>query len=267
MTDAMTFVLTGEEVQLGDTVNKTTPTKLVFTPVPDADRAARLAELREAGLNVPDSVTMTQAEVDLAQSFKVGTTSVAGSEMSLTYDHLDYDTVSGEHSFECSISPDGTIKDEETGAILPGSIEDRLSNGANVFGNCLIESAVSEVTEEVDELVTTAMGDLKKTVYGALYEVLGVNGNRTMGQRLLGLGLDCFIVGAVATTTDGGTGLTKLGPEQFDTSFPTSDDILEGAADVGDNFATDALSQSSPTTITKLSGSSTGSTSFFGDLI
>ncbi|MCK5017067.1 MAG: hypothetical protein KAS32_08340, partial [Candidatus Peribacteraceae bacterium] len=140
------------------------------------------------------------------------------------------------------------------------------TNGANVVGACLTEQITELAVSEVDEFVTTAVGELKKNIYGGLYEILGVNGNRSMGQRLLALGLDCFIVGAVATTKTDAAGFS-ISPDQFDTSFPTFEDAVTGAANVGDSVANDVVGQSSPTTIYKLSGSAVGTTSFFGDLL
>lgn len=267
MTDAMNFILTGEEIQLGTAINSTTPTKLVFTPVPDAEREALLSELRAAGFNPSDDVQMSQTNVDLNDSFSVGTLSVAGKEQTVTYDHKSYDSTSSEHSYECSISDDGTVTDEETGAVTPGSVNSRLANGANVFGACLTEQLVDLATSETEKFIDTAVGELKKNIYGGLYEILGVNGDRSMGQRLLALGLDCFIVGAVSTTKTTEDGAFAITADQFDTTFPTADDALEGAAKTGDSVVTDTLGQSSPTTITKLSGSSVGTTSFFGDLL
>ena len=267
MIDSMLLILTGEEIQTATTINDTTPTKLIFTAVPDTERAALISQLKEAGIEVADAAYLSQTRVDLNESFSLGTTSVSGVEQTITYNHKAFDPTSSEHSFECSISEDGTVTDEETGAIIPGTISNSLQNGANVFGACLVESLVDLAQEEVDEFVTTAVGDLKKTVYGALYEILGVNGDRSMGQKLLGLGLDCFIVGAVSTTKTDTASFLEVGPDQFDTTFPSSDDILEGAAKTGDSVATNTLGLASPTTITKISGSSVGTTSFFGDLL
>jgi len=267
MTDAMNFTLQGEEVQLATTTNGTTPTELVFTPVPAEERAAKLEELRQAGYDVAEEAGISIANVDLKDGWAMSTTTPAGIPSKITYEPSALDDATGEFSYECSISPDGTVSDTETGGIIEGgTLSSQLQNGANVFGNCLVEQAVDLGTEVVEDTITTAVGDLKKSVYGGLYEILGVNGNRSFGQKLLAMGLDCFIVGATATGVDD-TGASVITPNQFDTDLPTVDDALVGAARHGDGLATDGLSQASPTTITKLSGSSTGSTSFFGDLI
>jgi len=267
MTDAINFTIQGEEVQLATTTNGTTPTELVFTPVPDEERAAKLEELRQAGYDVAEDAGISIANVDLKDGWAMSTTSNSGLPSKVIYEPTVLDDATSEFSYDCSISPDGTVLDEETGGILEGgTFSSRLQNGANVFGNCLVESAVDGATAIVEDTITTAVGDLKKTVYGGLYEILGVNGNRTFGQKLLAMGLDCFIVGATATGVDE-TGASVITPSQFDTDLPTVDDALAGAARHGDGLATDGLSQASPTTITKLSGSSTGSTSFFGDLL
>jgi len=268
MTDAINFTISGEEVQLATTTNGTTPTELVFTPLPDEERAAKLEELRQAGYDVAEEAGISIAKVDLKDGWAMSTISPAGIPSKITYDPTSLDDSTGEFSYECSISPDGTVADlSGVGDHVPdGTFESRLLNGANVFGACLVESAVSEGTALVEDTITTAVGDLKKTIYGGLYEILGVNGNRTFGQKLLAMGLDCFIVGATATgIREDGTSVIDAG--DFDTDLPTVDDALAGAARHGDGLATDGICQASPTTITKLTGSSTGSTSFFGDLL
>jgi len=268
MTDAMSFVLSGEEVQLASTVNKTSISAAIFEPVPDSERAAKIEELRQAGYDVPAEARLSTAEVDLATGFQLDTQLPAGLPAKMTYDPVGFDPSSSEHSFECSISEDGTITDTETGAtLIGGDLNARIQNGANVLGACLVESGVDLITEEVDAAVTTALGDLKKNIYGGLYEILGVNGDRSFGQRLLGIGLDCFICGATAAYETDASGFATITEEDFDTDLPTVDDALDGAASHGDGLITDTLSQSSPTTITKISGSSTGSTSFLGDLL
>jgi len=268
MTDAINFTIQGEEVQLATTTNGTTPTELVLTPVPTEERAAKLEELRQAGYDVAEEAGISIANVDLKDGWAMSTTTPAGIPSKITYEPSVLDDATTEYSYECSITPDGTVTDEFSGEVLAsgGEFSSRLQNGANVFGACLVESAVSEGTALVEDTITTAVGDLKKTVYGGLYEILGVNGNRSFGQKLLAMGLDCFIVGATATqrSDDGGFLVVE---DDFDTDLPTVDDALKGAARHGDGLATDGLSQASPTTITKLSGSSVGTTSFFGDLL
>jgi len=268
MTDAMSFVLSGEEVQIASSVNKSSIAAVVFEPLKDSERAAKVEELRQAGLDVPEEATISTGKADLAVGFQLPTTLPTGAPAKMTYDPVAFDPSNSEHSFECSISPDGTVTDEESGAtLIGGDLEASLLNGANVMGACLVEQGVGLATELVDEAVTTALGDLKKTIYGGLYEVLGVNGDRSFGQRLLGIGLDCFICGATAAYETDASGFATITEDDFDTDLPTVDDALEGAATHGDGLITDTLSQSSPTTITKISGSSAGTTSFLGDLL
>ena len=267
MTDAMKVLLVGEEVMLATTTNAQSPTTLIFKPVPDEERAAKIEELQNAGYDIHAYASISIADCDLNEGYALNTTGANGASSKVTYEKTGFDPTTAEYSYECSISPDGSVSDTETGLVLeePDAVA-RLQNGANVFGNCLVEQTIDLATEEADNYITTAMGDLKKSVYGGLYEFLGVNGNRDFGQKLLGLGLDCFICGATATGLDE-DGRPVIKPDEFDTDLPTSDDILEGAAKRGDSIATDTIGQASPTTITKISGSSVGSTSFFGDLL
>lgn len=271
-TDIMEFTITGEEVQLGLTSNNTTPTLLVFTPLSDAERAAIVGELLAAGIVVPEEAEITQAQVDVNESFQVETNNTNGETSITTYEKNSYDPTTKTYSHTMHTSdtevaeadPSTTLNwfailQEEAGILaLPDVV---LAAGASTVSACLVDGISGLAQDIISDTIDTAVGELTKSIYGAIYGIVGVNGDQGIGQQLLSLGVDCLIAGAIGSTDP------DLNEEDFnDNPWPTSDQALEGAADVGDGIVTDTLGIAAPTTLTKISPPS-GDTSFFGDLI
>jgi len=268
MTDAVTLLLRGEEIQIASTINKNAVDLKVFTAVPDSERAARLEELRKAGFSINPAASLSQTSVDLSTGFAVATSLPNGTNGTMTYNPIASNAATSTFTNEVSISEDGTkagAADETVGATPDAIIA--LQNGANVVGGCLVESTVGLATEIADDYLTTAVGNLRRSAYGGLYEILGVNGDRSMGQRLLGIGLDCFIVGATATFKKDEDDNFLITGEDFDTDLPTVEDALKGAAAHGDTLVNGVTGIASPTTITKITGSAAGAPDFLGDLV
>lgn len=267
MTDAMSFILTGEELQIGGVVSKADVEVLNFTVVPDERRAAKIEELKKAGYDILATTIISEAKADLSVGFGLNTQTTSGESATITYDNIGYDPTTAEHSFECSFTPDGTVVDTETGEILQPAIPTALQNGANVFGSCFLSSATDIAVDAAQSTISTAMGELRNSIYGGIYETLGLNGEDTLGQKLLSLGIDCFIVGVTAAVTTDEVGNSLISADEFPVDIPTTDDALKGAAKYGDSLALGSIGIASPTTITKLSGSPDGLPSFLGDLL
>lgn len=271
-TDIMEFTMMGEEVQLGTTVNKTAPTLLVFVPLTDAERAARVDELLAAGLEVPEEAEITQAQVDMNESFQVETTNTNGETSITTYEKDGYDHTSKVYSHKVHTSDTDVatsdpvtylnwfaIMQEEANINALPDVD--LAAGASTATACLSDGLIGIALDEADSLIDTAVGELTKSIYGAAYGIFGVNGDTGLGQTLLALGVDCLVAGAIGSVDP------DLNEDDFqDNDIPTADDALEGAASIGDEVATNTLGIAAPTTLTKISPPS-GDVSFFGDLI
>jgi len=253
MTDAMKFVMTGEEIILGTTINSTTPAVLVFTPLSEEAKQARIDELLAAGIHVSTSAELSEAVFDPNKSFVLQTRADNGNTIDVTYERTGYDPTTKLYSHAIHTSDTKTVNGASTDDSwsLIGSIQSALPNvnlpgGAEIMCACAVEGAVGLATRYVEGAVDTALGSLKQSVYGAVYKVKGVNGDRTFGQELIGLGLDCFVVGAVGATSG------SISTESFDTSLPTADDVLNGAAAKGNETLTGVVGVASPSTITKI---------------
>tara|TARA_R110002126_G_scaffold210876_2_gene357378 strand:- start:218 stop:1402 length:1185 start_codon:yes stop_codon:yes gene_type:complete len=265
-TDVMEFTMMGEEVQLGLTSNANLPTLLVFTPLTDAERAARVEELVAIGLEVPEEAEVSQAPVDFNESFQVETTNLNGETSITTYDKTAYDPTTKAYSHEVHTSDTDVAGGEPEEylnwfGILQEETGIDLEAGAATFSACLSDGLTGLAIEAGDELIETALGNLKKSTYGAAYGIFGVNGDRSIGQILLSLGVDCLVAGAIGSVD------SELNPDDFqENDIPTFDDALVGAASIGDSVVSSTLGVAAPTTLTRISPPSS-ETSFFGDLL
>ena len=271
-TDILQFTISGEEIQLGLADNATTPTLLVFTPLTDEQREARVAELLTAGIDVPPEAVIAEAPVDFNESFQVETRGPNGETSITTYEKGSYDPTTKTYNHMVHTSDTNVVTSAPTTSfnwflmmqeeINPAALPNvDLEAGASTASACLVDGLIGIGTDIANEYIDTAVGELKQTIYGAAYGLFGVNGDQGIGQVLLGLGVDCLIAGAVGSVDP------NLNPDDFnDNSIPTTDQVLEGAASIGDSVATDTLGVAAPTTLTKIA-SPTGDTSFFGDLL
>lgn len=267
-TDIMEFTISGEEVQLATTVNTTTPTLLIFTKLTDTKRAARIAKLIQAGLDVAEDAIISEAPVDFNESFQVETKATNGDAILITYEKTAYDETTKMYSHTVHTNDINVVGKEVTTNLNWFQIvaeENALPNvglevGLETAGACLVDGLVGIGTEIVEDKINTAIGELTKSIYGASYGVFGVNGDKSFGQVLLALGTDCLVAGAL-----GSIGVTDADDFQ-DNNIPNIEEVLAGAASIGDSVVTDTLGVAAPTTLTKIS-SPDESTSFFGDSI
>lgn len=271
-TDILEFTMVGEELQLGLTVNQTAPTPLVFTPLSPTDAEARRAELLGAGILVPLDAIITEANVDFNKSFQVDTKDGQGNSSTTTFETCSYDPTAGNyshtiHTDNTAVAGSGSktfinwfaIMQEEAGIQALPNIG--LATGIATTSACLLDGAVGLVTDAASDLIETGVGYLKKSIYGAAYGILGVNGNQSAGQVLLSLGVDCLVAGAIGTVDP------DLNPDDFqENSIPTVDEVLKGATTIGDSLLTDTLGVSAPSTLTKIT-TPTLDVDYFGDLI
>ena len=253
MTDAMKFVLSGEEIILGRSVNATTPAVLIFKPLDEEAKQAKVYELLQAGIEVDPSAEISEAEFDPNKSFVLRTKADNGNTIDVTYERQGYDSTTKKYSHLVHTS-DTDVVGAEVEDIVAAADDAQTAlpkvgqpKGVEIATACITDHGVDFIQELADENFQTSLGKLKKSAYGAKYKVLGVNGDRSFGQRLLGLGVDCFVVGAVGVITG------EVPGEDYEKGMPTVEDILDGAASKGNEVVTDILGVASPSTITKIS--------------
>lgn len=260
-TAVLHFTITGEEVQIGDVLNRPPPKPVVFEKVAsDAERERLITEY-----NIDKDAQIFTGKVMMGESFSMTTVDEAGEVMETTYEYKSYDPVKEEYQYAIhttNVTEDGFTNDESGAQSSGGAFglpDGGLSKGVSVVSACLVENVKGLVTNELDGYIDTAFGPLIDSIYGAYYGVVGVNGNQTAGQRLLGLGVDCFIAGAV-----GGANGT-ITADQYDSEFPSVDDVLDGAQRQGDRQIDKAGSVLAPSTLTKITQASE-STSTLGSV-
>jgi len=260
-TDIMEFIISGEEVQVADSINGPTPALIEFKPISKTKRKSVVAKLTSAGLTVTDDAEISEATVDLREGFQWETTGTNGKAVRMTYSNVGYDPTTEQYLYEVSTSDIDVVQEEASSSmnwadLIQGNIG--LEKGALTASACIKDGLIGLGTDIVEDTIDTALGNLKKTVYGAAYGIFGVNGNKEFGQVLLALGVDCIIAGAIGSVNP------SLNPDDFsDNDLPTIDDILLGAAKRGDIATTTFLRASAPTTLTKIS--STDSVNFLED--
>jgi hypothetical protein len=253
-TDVMEFTITGEEIQLASTIIGETPTLLVFTALSEPKRVARIAALNEIGLDVPEDAVISEATCDMSRSFQTQVRGTNSKPVTVTYDRSAYDVTTERFSYVVNTSDTDLVVAEESDninwfSLLKDGAD--MTEGALTAGACLKDGLIGLGTEIVNDTINTALGELKQTVYGAAYGVFGVNGDRSFGQVLLTIGVDCLVAGAIGTVDP------NLNPDDYtDYDLPTVDEVLLGAAKTGDRVSTIGLRATAPTTITKISNTS-----------
>ncbi len=270
-TDVMEFTIRGEEVQLATTINGNKPTLLVFTPLSNSDKEARVIELAAAGIDVPEGAVLSETSVNLEESFQVESVDDLGNTSITTYEKVATDLTSESVSHLVSTTiTDLTDCVDTSGASISNlnlfavnQAESSLPNnsstsGASTVSSCITGGTRDFVSDAVEDTVCTALGELQKSAYGAMYSITGVNGNQSAGQALLGVGVDCVVAGVT------GSDLAPLSDMLNMENLVSVDQVLEGASNLGANLL-DSASGNISTVLTKISPP-TQSSSFLGDL-
>lgn len=286
-TDIMEFTLSGQEVQIGSTIIGTSPTLLIFTPLTETERVARVTELKEAGLDVKEDAVIEEAPVDFNKSFQVETKGTNGEILIITYENIGYDSTSGIHKFKVHTSDTAVeaalpkagldwfsmiqedmvqprVMVKSRGIVgLASNLWDKtdLMAGAATAGACLTDGLVGLGKQFASDQIDSAMGKVTKSIYGAAYDMFGVNGDTGLGQVLLSLGVDCLVAGAVGSIDP------NVNPDSFNNNnLPSWDEALEGAAGLGDSVITTTAEKATSSSVMKVIAPD-GTTSLLGDLL
>lgn len=251
-TDMMEFTIRGEEIQLGTTVNGNKPNLLIFTPLSDTKREARISELTSAGYDVCDTAVLSEAIVDLSKSFQIESVDDLCNTSITTYESvaLDVNTGSSSHLVSTSIVdltesvPEYDFVSNITDAI-PTLPDISLTSGASTVSSCLSEGVDSVVADAANKEIDTVFGKLESSLYGAKYSITGVNGNQSLGQSILGVGVDCVVAGATGNSSIAGS--AEAIQQDISNNLPSLSSILGGASNIG------SPPVSPTTTLTKIS--------------
>ncbi len=252
MTDAMTFTMYGEEVQLATTVNNSTPTLVVFKKLEDQKRDARVQELIKAGIHPADDAVISEGTVDINNSFALDTVNRSGKAYQCTYEKVGYDHTTDEQVYVLHTSDTDVVEESVSSELNIFEFNKDVAD-VSTAAACLTEGLVREGLDSESDEIDTTQGKLRKTVHGAATKVFGLKGNRNFGQVLLGVAVECFVLGS---TSEDSNSEDRTGRDIVDrvvTSTPTVDDVILGATSIGNEATSDNRGRVTNTTITKIS--------------
>jgi hypothetical protein len=254
MTDAMEFTITGEEVQISTTVAGTAPKIMTFKALSGAQEINRISALRAAGIDVCDDATVSECVMDMGQDYIIKDFDTAGNPVSTTLVSAGQDAVTGSWLYDMHTSATELYRTGVTGVqTVVGSTQDMLSkatSGFNPVGDCLVGATAGVAEDVVTDVLNTEMGELKKSLYGALYSTMGLTDDE-YGQTLIHAGVGCLVRGVTNNPE------TRF-PYSPGEGLPTVPNIVEGIFRQSEAIALPDTNQvingvvAQPTTITKI---------------
>ncbi len=257
-TDMMEFTMRGEEVQLATTINGNKPTLATFSPLDSTQTEARITELANAGYVVDAEAKLSEATVNMNESFQITSRDDLGNTSITTFEKLASDLTSGNISHlvsttitdltDCQDTPLFSDVSPVPSPSLPNS---NLTSGGSTVSNCVLEGGVNVVADEIEDSICTVFGDLESSAYGAKYAIAGVNGDQSLGQALLGVGIDCIVIGATGTSAISGS----LSDAVNDiVNLPNVQQTINGASSLGSTLANNTNGNTSTVILTKIEG-------------
>jgi len=232
MTDAMEFTIMGEELVVSGAVNGTTPKLLSFSELTGSKKTTRELLLREAGIEVCECNKISEANFTMGQDFVVDGVDSAGVRTRHTFLSTGQDPSTSSWAYEAHTSAIDLYNPEATSDIITAAeaaerLKDFANNTKGGFAQvsaCLINEGDRVATELATDLIDTAMGELRKSLYGAVYETVHMTDNQ-YAQSLIQSGIGCLV-----------RGITNADPKFPYTpgeSLPRTDQILTAATKWG----------------------------------
>ena len=226
MIDGIEINLEGQEVQVADTVRGTVPKVLSFSLLSASEADARANVLRNTGIDVCDCFELSEAKMKTGEDFKIEGKNEFGQTITTTYIGTGLDPVTGEQGYDIHTSDTKMYSPGGIAAAAGGSSLIDASSGWSTVGNCLVDTALDAATGVVADLIDTAMGKLKKSLYGALYDATHITENK-VGQHLIHGGVGCMVRGITQFAAD------NEFPYAPGEALPSSDKIIDGGKKLG----------------------------------
>ncbi len=225
LVDSMSFTVTGEEIIKVDVDNNAAATELSFTEVPSLNRDTIVAELATAEIHVKDCDQLLQSSFTVGEDFVINSTNSAGEPVATTYEFIGLDPSTGQPRYEIHVSESCVAVYEDTVANTAKSdvcaeegFESSLTGGVEQIAACLINEVIDTGIELVEDTIATALGSLKKSLRGFIYDTTTMSNE--YGQAMFAAGVGCIIRGSIGTPSD-----TTYVPGE---SLPTTDQIMTG---------------------------------------
>jgi hypothetical protein len=251
--DSLHFTISGEEVRTVDSEGTTVPTPVIFEPVSEEARIAKVEELLSYGIVVAEGAQISEATVDMYQSFSIEGTNFAGFAVKTTYELIGVDETTGSHNFKVHTDDTDLIAGAASNALNMFSLLDDVP-ALSVATACLLDGVVGIANKEIDDAIDTAFGKLESSIHGALVKTFNLlSGDDGVGQQLVNLALECVIAGGF-----GALGLVDADDFQKN-DLKTVDDIITGAVKQGDKSVNSTVQLTAPNVLTRISEDSTPS--------
>lgn len=249
MIDSMTFTITGEEVMVATQVVGTVPKVLSFKILTGAEADARAGVLRKSGSVLCDCNELSEAKMELGESFILESKNEFGQDVKTTYINKGKDPTTGDFAYEVHTSDTDVYSLAERAKIEAETSGITTDSGFSAVGACLVQEAGGVLEEAATDLIDTAMGELKKSIYGAVYDTMHMTENE-YGQHLILGGIGCMVRGITKVVED-----TPYWPGE---ALPTTPDILEGAKKFGNKLFGNEEEEPKLETITQIQCCETG---------
>jgi hypothetical protein len=230
--NSMQFTMTGEELQVQDTLNKTAPKKLNFTIVQDEQYMSYIDKLSCMGIEVKGTPEISTAKLPEGDSFSVDMTNMGVVAGAATFISQGTSFCTGITSYELNTSDTDYLNPEGEGNFGMFSLSDDpdsvfnnidLGKGAQTASSCLTDSVTDLGYNIADNFINTQVGLLESSIYGAKQDIIQMGGSEA-GQALVGIGLDCIVAGVASALEDP----DPCSGETDSSSLPTADDAIRG---------------------------------------
>jgi len=254
MMDAIRFKMSGEEIQVKNSFTRAAPAPAVFTVVNEVYRPAFVQALEEAGLTVGKDDVISAAKV--GADFSLITQDTLGNDITMTYKALAKDYSTDTLKYQANFSDTDLIRENQTFFNL-FSLQDASESATRVLTGvtaCLSDKVSDIIIEEADEIVDTALGQARETIYGAAGKIMDVSG-LDRGGSLWTAGRDCIVTGVAILAGDV---VTNAGGTVYDASktrgasTPDIESVLEAAARIGEDVVSGVVLPLQELHLTKL---------------
>jgi hypothetical protein len=220
MVDSMQFTIGGEEIVEVPVDNYVAPVPVTFTTVTGAERDAVVTELEEVGYPTSPSDKISVGYFDHGESFSVPAALSSGLSVETVFEYVGTDPVSGAARYRQHLSESSVrLLGQEEQLLSPGcsaSSSDR--GGIDQVASCLLREGEEILMEAARDTYNTAMGELRRSIYGYVYDTVSMDNK--YGQALAMAGIGCLVRGVTQASDE----YDYLPGE----SLPTFDAILNG---------------------------------------
>jgi len=230
MVDSIRVSISGEEIQVAETISNTGPKELSFTRVTEDRLDSVIDNLNTSGIFPSSDSIISQDSISIGEDFSITSTLSNGIQYATTYIKTGWDGIS-EYTYEVftentdvfSVLDDveQALQDSLNIPLLPENID--LLGGLDGVTNCLYTRGSEVLVEEAKKVIDTALGELDKSIYGAQQDIIRL-GKNELQEELIGTVLDCISVGASDV----------IGSGNSENVEDVIDEIIVGVKGIGD---------------------------------